>query len=324
MGMTSASQVPRLLALIPYLQAHPDADLDETAAMFHVSPRQLVADLNVLWFCGLPGGMPGDLIEVDMDALDQGTIRLSNADFLTRPLRFTFEEAMSLVVALRAMEDMVDRDLAATVRSARHKIEGVFGDDAGRIEVRVSAGERAVRDHLVDAIAARQVVELSYDGAARGTTTRPVVEPARLATRDGYGYLVAWSRDRDAWRTYRLDRITTVTPAEGEQAGDHGEPPAVASGWLDDRPDAVEVDLDLLPEGHWITEYHPTVSVQRGVGRRRTVWRVRLRVADPQWFRRLLLRLGPAVVRVDPPEAVRSAVAAAREALDVTGVGQPG
>ena len=85
--MTSASQVPRLLALVPYLQAHPDADLAQTASVFAVTQKQLVADLKVLWVCGLPGGAPGDLIEVDMDALEQGRIRLTNADFLDRPLR---------------------------------------------------------------------------------------------------------------------------------------------------------------------------------------------------------------------------------------------
>lgn len=314
MGMTSASQVPRLLALVPYLQAHPDADLTETAETFNVTPRQLVSDLNVLWYCGLPGGMPGDLIDVDMAALDEGRIRLSNADFLARPLRFTFEEAMSLVVALRAMEDMVDEDLARSVRSARSRIEAVFGDDAGRIDVRVSAGEPSTRAVLADAIEERRAVVLTYHGAARGETTTPCVEPVRLATRDGYGYLVAWSTERNDWRTYRLDRIDAVAFVAG-RVGDHGDPPTVASGWLDERADAVEVDLDLLPEGHWITEYHPTVSIQRGVGRRKNVWRVRLRVADPAWFRRLLLRLGPAVVRVDPPEAARSAVAEARDAL---------
>lgn len=314
MGMTSASQVPRLLALVPYLQTHPDADLAATAAVFGVTPTQLVSDLKVLWFCGLPGALPGDLIEVDMDALDQGRIRLSNADYLDRPLRLSVEEAISLVVALRSMEDMVDADLAAAVRSARSKVEGVFDDDAGRIEVQVAAGERAVRDDLAAAVDAGRAVRLSYHGAARGNLTTPVVEPVRLATRDGYGYLVAWAVDRGAWRTYRLDRIAAVI-ATGAPVGDHGEPPAVAAGWLDDRVDAVEVDLDLGPDGHWVTEYHPTVSVTRGLGRHRDLWRVRLRVADPEWFRRLLLRLGPAVHRIDPAEAAASAVAAAREAL---------
>ena len=38
-------------------------------------------------------------------------------------------------------------------------------------------------------------------------------------------------------------------------------------------------------------------------------------VTNVAWLRRLLLRLGPAVARVDPPEAAASAAAAARDAL---------
>jgi len=312
MGMTSAHQVPRLLALVPYLQAHPDADLAETAAVFGVTPRQLVADLNVLWFCGLPGGQPGDLIDVDMDALAEGRVRLSNADFLARPQRFTVEEAMTLIVALRALEDMAAPELAAAVRSARARLESAFaGPAAGRVDVRLAAGEEAHRDTLARAIEEGRAVRLVYHGASRGAATTPVVEPAALGTRDGYGYLTAWARERGDWRTYRLDRIVSVE-ATDVPVGEHGEPPPLVSGWLDARPDAAEVVLDLRPEGRWITEYHPLVSVTDLPG---GGVRARLLVADPAWFRRLLLRLGPAVVGVHPPQAAASASAAAREAL---------
>ena len=53
-------------------------------------------DLKVLFMCGLPGGYPDDLIDVDIDALEgpdglraDGVIRVSNADYLARPLRLT-------------------------------------------------------------------------------------------------------------------------------------------------------------------------------------------------------------------------------------------
>lgn len=311
MVMTSTSQVPRLLALVPYLQAHPDADLDATAAVFKVTPRQLMADLKVLWFCGLPGGMPGDLIEVDMDALEQGRIRVTNAEFLARPLRFTVEEAMTLVVALRALEEMADAGLAPAVRSARAKLEALVGEGADRVDVSVQAGEEALRGELADAIADGEAVRLRYHGASRGVATEPLVDPARLGTRDGYGYLTAWAHERGAWRTYRLDRVVGVERT-GQAVGDHGEAPALASGWLDARPDAALVTLDLRPAGHWVTEYHPMVSVEALPD---GLVRASLLVADPAWLRRLLLRLGPAVARVDPPEAAASAVAAAREAL---------
>ena len=174
MAMTSSSQVPRLLALVPYLQAHPDADLEATASVFDVTPRQLVADLKVLWFCGLPGGAPGDLIEVDMDALESGTIRLTNAEFLARPHRFTPEEAMSLVVALAALEEMADAELGPAVRSARAKLEGAVGGGTDKVAIAVSAGQESIRGQLADAIAAGVAVRLTYHGASRGVATTPV------------------------------------------------------------------------------------------------------------------------------------------------------
>ena len=52
--------------------------------------KTLREDLSVLWMCGMPGLTPGDLIDIDMDAVDgEGVIHLSNADYLTRPLRLS-------------------------------------------------------------------------------------------------------------------------------------------------------------------------------------------------------------------------------------------
>ena len=52
---TSADQVARLLALIPYLQARPGITLADAAAAFSISQKQLMADLWVAFMCGLPG-----------------------------------------------------------------------------------------------------------------------------------------------------------------------------------------------------------------------------------------------------------------------------
>ena len=125
---TSVEQVARLLALVPYLQAHPDADLDATAEAFGVTPRRLLADLEVLWFVGLPGGLPGDLIDIDMDAVDgEGIIHLSNADYLTRPLRLTADEALALVLALRTLREIAGPDQRAATDRALAKLEQAAG-----------------------------------------------------------------------------------------------------------------------------------------------------------------------------------------------------
>ena len=100
--MTGArDQVGRLLALVPYIQTRKEVSVEEAAREFGVQPAQIVKDLNVLWFCGLPGLGMGDLIDVDMDAVEgEGVIRVSNADYLSRPLRLDSSEAAALIVAL--------------------------------------------------------------------------------------------------------------------------------------------------------------------------------------------------------------------------------
>lgn len=308
--MTSAAQVNRLLALVPYLQSHPDAELGATAAVFGVGADQLLDDLNVLWYCGLPGGMPGDLIEIDMETVaETGRIRLTNADYLSRPVRFTPDEATSLVVALRAVRELAGGDLAEGIDSALAKLERAAVARTPSPLVAVAGGTEEIRAQLAAVVAAGEVVELDYTGAGLAPST-PRVAPARLLVRDGYGYLQAWSLDRAAWRTYRLDRISGVRRT-GEPAGGVGEPPEFGSGWLEERPDAAEVTLRLAPEAVWITEYHPI----RAVRREADAIEVDLLVADPAWLRSLLLRLGRDVRGVRPSEAAAGAREAAAEAL---------
>jgi proteasome accessory factor C len=66
MTQSARDQVPRMLALVPYLRGRDGIPVDQVAADFGVTPQQIVKDLNVLWFCGLPGAVTGDMIDVDM------------------------------------------------------------------------------------------------------------------------------------------------------------------------------------------------------------------------------------------------------------------
>ena len=61
----ATDHLPRLLALVPWLLAHPDTSVAEVAKEFGVGEAQIRADVNLLWMCGLPGYGPGDLIDVE-------------------------------------------------------------------------------------------------------------------------------------------------------------------------------------------------------------------------------------------------------------------
>lgn len=310
--MTSADQVRRLLALVPYLRQHAGVPLATAARAFGVSERQLRSDLSIVWMCGLPGGMPGDLIEVDMEAVDgEGTITLTNADYLARPMRFTLDEALSLAVALRAVQEVADSATSAAVETALAKLDTITGaGETSRVAFSAASGPDDFRDALAGAIASGVSVRLTYDGLARAETTTPLVDPVQLAMRDGYTYLEAWSHERGGWRTYRLDRIAGVESTD-QGVTEHGAPPDRPGGWLDSLDSAAAVTLDLDEQARWVTEYYP----MRLVTPTSTGYRAELLVADPGWLRGLLLRLGEQVRVLEPASAQTSAVDAAAETL---------
>ncbi|MFZ2504154.1 MAG: WYL domain-containing protein, partial [Nocardioides sp.] len=153
----------RLLALVPYLYAHGDGvSLERAAADLRVAPDQLVSDLKVLFMCGLPGGYPDDLIDVDLDALEgegaEGVIRVSNADYLSRPLRLTPTEASALIVALRALRGSLDSAGPSWAEKP-----------AGRAQPSVDVVDRALR-------------KLELAAAAGEVAVDPGVAPPELAT----------------------------------------------------------------------------------------------------------------------------------------------
>ena len=129
-GQGAKDQVGRLLTLVPMLHSHGQMRLGDAARALGVTPDQLLKDLKVLFLVGLPGGYPDDLIDVDLDplegpegAIDDGMIRVSNADYLARPLRLNPTEASAVIVAMRAMRNGAGDETRPIVDRALAKLE---------------------------------------------------------------------------------------------------------------------------------------------------------------------------------------------------------
>ena len=59
-----------MLSLVPYLREHDGVAMTDVAGCVGITPQDMREDLSVLWMCGMPGLTPGDLIDIDMDAVD--------------------------------------------------------------------------------------------------------------------------------------------------------------------------------------------------------------------------------------------------------------
>lgn len=321
---TATDRLPRLLALVPYLLAHPGARLPEVAAIFGVTERQLRGDLDLLWVCGLPGQGPGDLIDVELVG---DTVTLSNADTIARPLRLTRDEALALLVALRTLADLPGLTERAALDGALAKIERAAGDSArgsGRVAVAVEAPPDVLAT-LQEARTAQRRVHLRYYVPGRDETTERDVDPMRLLMADGRWYLEGWCRSVEDVRLFRLDRIEQLAvlaePAEPPPAA---EPRDLRAGLYAPAPGDLAVEIELDPAARWVADYYPCESAEEAPEGR---LRVRLRTPDTRWLRRLALRLGGSARVLAPAELageVRREAAAALAAYGEDPAGAPG
>jgi proteasome accessory factor C len=309
----STDALPRLLAVVPWLLAHPGTPIPAIAAEFGVSAQQMQRDIELIWMCGLPGHTPGDLMDVVWEG---DRVTLSNADTIAKPLRLTPQEALALVAALRALSGVPGLVETAAIDRALAKLEAAAGSAVSSDRV-VAAGhaevDAAVMAALTAGLAEGRRLHLRYWVPARDEETERDVDPVRLFTGDGATYLSGWCLQVDALRTFRLDRILAATvldtPAEVHADARGGSPdPKVFTPDPGDRLVTLEVD----PAARWVADYYPCEEVlERGDGG----LVVRLRTRDDGWIRRLALGLAGSGRVVDPPELADLVVSSARETL---------
>ena len=313
-------QVARLLALVPYIQARREVSLEQAAADFGVRPAQIVKDLNVLWFCGLPGLGMGDLIDVDMDALEgEGVLRVSNADYLSRPLRLDSSEASALIVALRALREGGDDDVRPIVDRTLNKLEAAAGDGAAaaaQVDIRLPQQQGRVnelRDRLSRAVDDRRQVRLDYYVPTRDESTERVVDPLRVVTADGNTYLDAYCHLAEDQRLFRLDRISSAEVLDVPVDQHTGlRPRDLADGIFQPSSEDLLATLRLDATARWVAEYYPVEETHEEPDGGLTV---RLRVGNPFWLVRLMLRLGASAALVEPAELAEQVRRVAAEAL---------
>jgi proteasome accessory factor C len=308
----SADRLPRLLALVPYLQAHPGARLADVAEVFGVTEKQLRSDLDLVFLCGLPGHGPGDLIDVSYEG---DTVSVSNADTIARPLRLTAQEALALIVALRTLAELPGIDRGGSVQQALAKLESATGsaaDAADKVEVVVEGADRALAVAR-EAVAAKRLVHLTYHVPGRDETTERDVDPMRLLMVEGRSYLEGWCRRAEAVRLFRLDRVLEITlldaPSEPPEQAQERD---VTAGLFQPSAQDLLVTLDLTADAAWVAEYYPTETVTpNGAGGVLAT----LRTPDPRWLRRLALRLAGSLTVLAPPSLAAEVAADATRAL---------
>ena len=203
----------RLLRLLSLLQARRDWTGTELAGRLGVTTRTIRNDVERLRGLGYP---------VDARPGVAGGYRLGAGGALP-PLLLDDEEAVAVAVGLRAAASSSIAGIEETSVRALVKLQQVL---PSRLRHKVSAFQSSAlpmpsRGPQVDpevltmiASACRDHEQIRFDYQAHsGAASRRLVEPYRLVNDRQRWYLVAWDTGRDAWRTFRVDRMELRTPS---------------------------------------------------------------------------------------------------------------
>ncbi len=290
------NKLERLTATLLLLQERPYTSM-EIAQRFEVSKRTVLRDVQALCEMGVPvvarEGAGGGYSLPD--------------DYGLAPLPLTTHEAFLLMLALGSLAQWADVPLAPELSSLLAKLRALLPErersgaehllETVAVELAAPAARAPFLEALMTATRHGQWVTVEYVSAGSASTQRLL--PRRLSTRGGLWYCQAYSHERGAARTSRVDRITAQRPAETPPPG--RVPPTPPPS---DAPAQPEIRATLTARGAGYVESEPHLSqmLQRapdGTGR----LALRCPPSELDWYARFFASLG-AEVTVQAPEAL--------------------
>lgn len=309
-----STRLIRLLNMVPYFQANPRVSKVKAATDLGVTLKQLEADLNQLFVCGLPGYYPGDLIDIEFSG---DTVTVTFSAGMDRPLRLNSSEASVLLVALGALADIPGLvDPAAALRAIA-KIEAAAGavvdDDAVAAEDEPAPIEAEAAAAVREAVRDARALSIEYYSASRDALSARVVDPIRVVLVGDHSYLEAWCREAEGKRLFRLDRIVEARvldePAVPPRPAVDAPPPTAL---FDADPSLPSATLRISPQAAWMLEYFPMRVLRQLPG---GYTEAAMTYAAEGWLARQILGFGADVEVIAPQSLADQVRSAAVEAL---------
>ena len=204
-------------------------DVKELCESLQITEQELRQDVDVLNVVNFGGGsyvlyaeVQGPIIEVDPEPY---------GDNFARPARLLPLEAKALVAAI----DLIGEHLPeGSLNSARAKIVKALGQDPAEegLQITTAKGDDSEIARVVSkAIAGHRLLRLEYYKENEDEFTERTVEPYKLMNGQEGWYVHVFDLEKEAPRSYRLDRIREAEvlddafePREGVEPDVHGWP----------------------------------------------------------------------------------------------------
>ncbi len=214
--MNVTDRINRILFIMSYVSQNQGVTVEKLAEQVTLRPRELLKELDFILLIGKPPFQPDDYVDI---YVDENRVFIEFDQMLNRPLRFTRPEAIALLMAIQLLDPEVDPQ---TVSSLKKKIRDTIEASLDptqknqdpivfeKTSVPISEQFATLRSAVED----RQKVRLDYYSLTRNQKRKRTVRPYFLTKSLGYWYLTGHCELREDIRTFKFERILSVTKLE--------------------------------------------------------------------------------------------------------------
>jgi proteasome accessory factor C len=145
---------------------------------------------------------------------ESGFVTIRNAPTLAKPRTITFQEGVALLLGLDLVAASIPEnriDLLTSVQSLRERLTRILGVPV-KLSV-VAAASGAVWTTISQAVKANSGLEIHYHSLYKDQISQRSVMPVDLYDSNGHQYMRAYCFTANDYREFRVDRITSATPA---------------------------------------------------------------------------------------------------------------
>lgn len=206
------NRVDRLSAILTHLQSKKIVTAAEIAERFEISIRTVYRDINALIEGGVPIGA------------EAGVGYFLEEGYKLPPVMFTTEEASSLLIAGKLIENFPDKITQKHFDDALFKIKSVLKFHqkehletlSDNIRIYQYDKNKEVKDYpflhqLQIAVVEKNVLQIVYIAGSSNEQTIRLIEPIGICYYSRDWHLIAWCRLRNEYRDFRIDRMKSVT-----------------------------------------------------------------------------------------------------------------
>lgn len=202
----------RIQAILTILQSRKKVTAEELADQFETSVRTIYRDIRSLEAGGIPIGAEAGIGYFLMDG------------YKIPPIMFTKEEAQSLLIAGKFIDEIGGDAVSKSFQSALTKVKAVLDFDKKKaleeleesIVVQPFPSSKGVQENIPalnviqSALIQYKVVEIIYHSNYKGEQTSRSVEPIGICFYGDRWHLIGFCQLRKDYRDFRVDRIEKI------------------------------------------------------------------------------------------------------------------